>query len=253
MNDRPAPAGDVDDGDARARHRRAWDLVPWVVAGSATPAESRGVLDHARDCEECAAEIAFHRAVRDGMALPSVDAEAETRAADAAWAAMALRLDAEAALAEAPPVPAAASGASAGSAPAHPAVAMPRPAANAVRWLAAAVVVQAVGLAAMAGVLAWRTPAESAFETLSEAPAAPGGRDVGVQLVFAPEVTLGEIGTRLAAVGWQLAEVSADGLRYVAVPGGTQALPPVQALAAWRGQPGVLLAEPMPPPAAPRR
>lgn len=245
MNDRPAPHGDANDGDARARHRRAWDLVPWVVAGSATPAEIRGVLDHARECEECAAEIAFHRAVRDGMALPAADAEVDTRTADAAWAAMALRLDAEAALGE--PAP---------GALARPTVVAPRPAANAVRWLAAAVVVQAVGLAGMAGVLAWRTPAEPAFETLSEtagAPVAPAGQGAGVQLVFAPGVTLGEIGTRLAAAGWQLAEVSPDGLRYVAVPGGPQAVPRAQVLSAWRGQPGILLAEPLPPAAAPRR
>jgi hypothetical protein len=262
-----APMADRLDADAargpHSPHRQAWDLVPWVVAGVAGEAQRRFVHEHARECAECRAEIEFHRAVRDGMAgsAPSQSTAAEratesatesatgsttgsttgsatgSAAENSAWAQMQMRLEAEAALApptgDVPPP---------GLAPA-PGRILP----GTLRWLVAAVVVQAVGLAALAGVLAFRAGAEPSFEALGDGPgAAAVQHGAGVRLVLAPELTLGEIRTRLAASGWQLAEVSADGSRFVALPAGAAAAPREQVLALWRMQPGTLLAEPMP-------
>jgi hypothetical protein len=229
-------------------HRHVWDLIPWVVAGTASEEDRRRVHAHAEGCAECRAEIDFHTAVREGLRWP---AAADDGSADAAWARMQLRLDSEAewprAAADAAP-PAAVP-----MPPPHPA------ASNATRWLAAAVVVQSVGLAALAGALVLRPAAAPQFETLSDAtsdaaPTAPGAwaTEGGVQLVLAPSATVGALGRAVSALGWQLADVSPDGQRLVAVPSQPGAQPREAALAALRMAPGVVLAEPMPSVGLPR-
>jgi hypothetical protein len=223
-------------------HRRAWDLIPWVVAETASVAEQREVMAHAQACAECRAEIDFHTAVREGVRLPLESPSAEQAGADAAWARMQLRLDTEPEAAAAVGSPGAGWGAAAAHAVPHAS------AGNTTRWLAAAVVVQAVGLAALAGALVLRPEAGPEYEALSEAvPAAaavpgPGG----IQLVLAGTLTLAELNAVLSGIGWRLSEVSGDGQRFVAVPALAGAAHREAALAALRARPGVLLAEPMP-------
>ena len=72
----------TDEDDPAASRRQAWDLIPWVVAGSASPAEQRLLAEHTAASAEVRDEPAFHRAVKAGMddsAAPPHDAEPARR------------------------------------------------------------------------------------------------------------------------------------------------------------------------------
>jgi anti-sigma factor RsiW len=42
-------------------HRHAWDLIPWIVNGSAHAQERTAVETHLSQCDECRAELQFQR------------------------------------------------------------------------------------------------------------------------------------------------------------------------------------------------
>ncbi|MEO8923942.1 MAG: zf-HC2 domain-containing protein [Caldimonas sp.] len=48
-------------------HRQTWDLIPWVVNGSATAAECGQVEEHLRNCVDCRDEYAFQSLLHAGM------------------------------------------------------------------------------------------------------------------------------------------------------------------------------------------
>ncbi|MFT0174763.1 zf-HC2 domain-containing protein [Paraburkholderia mimosarum] len=45
--------------DLERAHLRTWELLPWVVNGSASEAERAEVDEHAATCERCRAELAL--------------------------------------------------------------------------------------------------------------------------------------------------------------------------------------------------
>jgi len=118
-------------------HRQAWELIPWVLNGRASDEERALVDAHVRECADCRAELAFQREVQEGM-LQAPEPKLDARAGlDQLWK----RIDA--------------GGSAAPTVPRN---------GNVVRWLAAAVVVEAIGLAALStGMLVVGAP----YQTLS--------------------------------------------------------------------------------------
>lgn len=212
--------------DPRIEHLRAWDALPWVANGRATPEQVRWVTEHLAGCEDCRAELAWQQRLVATMAGDAADpAEARDPDTEAGLEHLLGRLDAV--LEQAPSASASGRG-------------LPR-----LTWaLAAAVVAQAVGLGVMSLQLAAAPEAEAEFRTLSEAPRA------------APMATLRvlpDAGMLLA--DWQ-ALLQAQGLQVVAGPNaagayalapapGQVAAPADQVLARLRATPGVRLAEPI--------
>lgn len=147
--------------DARVRHRRAWEAIPWRVNGRIDDAE-RAVLEaHLRECRDCRDELALQERVRDELARqpgPAADI-------DASLARLWQRIDAQDAM--------------------RPAA---DPARTWVRWLAAAVIVESVALAALIGANVGGAAPE--YRTFSTPPAAGAP---AIRAVFAADLPLGEL------------------------------------------------------------
>ena len=197
-------------------HRRAWELMPWVASGSATEAECLFVEEHLQSCADCREESAFHQNLHRALQQSARDVHDGEPALQRLMA----RIEAGAPRAEQPTTY--------------------RP----VRWLVAAVVVQAVGLAA-AGVALWERGAAPDYRTLSNMGNMGNvGRAADIRLV--PDATLGlaELQSLLARHGLQVVEVSSDARLWgLVAPGSAQDKSDL--LQRLRVEPGVLLAEPI--------
>jgi hypothetical protein len=177
--------------DISSAHRRAWDLIPWIVNDSAPESERQAVQAHLESCADCRQELEFQRQLQAAMAqqdAPEIDARDS-------WQRLRSRLDT----------------------PARPAVAVRSGQRRARRagkagmpWLIAAMVVQAIGLGAL-GAAWWSRPSAPAsvppgyaavYRTLS-APetAAPAAT---IRVVFAPEVTIAQLQAMLAGARLQV-------------------------------------------------
>jgi hypothetical protein len=212
MADLPKPPPGAPASDP-SEHRRAWDAIPWVVAGSAAIADVNRVMHHLPHCASCREEFEFqqrlHRGLRDAAA-PEADPEPGLQ-----------RLMARIEAANTEPVP-------------TPRLAGP------VRWLAAAVVVQAVGLAA-AG-FAWMGATRDAeFRTLST-PEAP--RTASLRLVPAAGMDFAALRGLLAELKLDIVDVAPDGSSLGLAPADGQAATAQAALPRLRGHAGVQMAEP---------
>jgi hypothetical protein len=112
-------------------HAEAWALLPWLANGRIAGEEREWVEAHVHTCAECRAELAAQRMISSGMrddAVPTPTAASdEQRSFDKLWA----RIEAS----ESATLPATGTGGGGGFR-----------ASRTVRWLAAAVIVQAVGL-----------------------------------------------------------------------------------------------------------
>ncbi len=219
---RATPAGD--------EHRRAWDAIPWVVAGAASGDESLWVQAHLPQCSECQAEWALQQRVHAGL-----NAAEPAQLPDPAPALRSLmaRLDA---------------GTTYDPGEARPAGLTTRPQPTPwTRWLAAAVLVQAIGLGAAGLVLFDRhgqgASNEGEYRTLSQATTpAPAAT---LRLVLAPGMDFSTLRLLLARTRLVAVEVGADGnsLGLAAADGDPRtvsaALPVLRAAAA------VMLAEPI--------
>jgi hypothetical protein len=208
-------------------HRQVWDLVPWVAAGSASDADQLG-------CDDCRQEMSFHQQLVQGMRNHSAE-PLGTDSADAALQKLWAHVDHSV-----HPVHAFAAAASAAP------VVSAKPAASGARWLMAAVLVQSVGLAALAGLLLhhWR---DAPYQTLST-PLATAAV-VHLRLVPAATMPVGQLSALLSSHGLQIVESNHDGTVLgvaLTATSATSATPDtVQALAGrLRAEPGVLLAEP---------
>lgn len=210
-------------------HRRIWELIPWVVNGSAGAAERQAVEEHLRDCADCRDEYAFQSRLHAGIAAETTGAGADD--AQAGLRRLLARIDADAA--------------------ATTPGAEPRRFRPGGRALIAAVVVQAIGLALFAALLLQRERSEARYETLTRAPAR--AIPAAIRLVPAPALTLAELQAMLAAEKLHVVESNAGGSIYglafdaVVPPGAVAAA--VERLRAHRG---VLLAEPIAPSSTPR-
>ena len=203
-----------DEGLHSAEHRQAWDLIPWVLNGTASEAEQALVHAHLQGCADCRAEYEFEQRLQRGMALddgpPVMDAERGLRRF---WA----------------DVPAA-------NAPAAPPARRPLQ-----RWLIAALLVQAVGLAGLGTLLGLRGGDD--YQVLSRPEALPA--TASIRIAPAPGLQVGELRALLARSDLQIVQSSSDAsqLALALAPGAR--FDRAQAIALLRAEPGILLAEPI--------
>lgn len=203
-------------------HRRAWDRLCWVVAGTASDEDRRLVDSHVGDCEECSAELAFQHRIRAGL----LEGAAAPHDAEPALRRLMARIDAGDARVDLPSATTLAS--------ARPAV---------TRWLAAAVIVQAIGIAAASTALWQRTDRGAGYRTLSGDASPPAA--ARVRLVPAADMDFAALQSLLARHRLAVVEASADGRSFgLATVDGTS--PETgDLLQRLRGEPGVRMAEPI--------
>jgi hypothetical protein len=130
-------------------HAEAWALLPWLANGRIAPEDREWVEAHVSGCADCRAELAAQRLVvsqvsRDEAAVPQPAASEEQRSFNKLWA----RIEAAESVSTGS---ASGSGTSAGAARTS----------RTVRWLAAAVVVQAIGLGVLG--MAFRNAGDNNF------------------------------------------------------------------------------------------
>jgi hypothetical protein len=168
-------------------HAEAWGLLPWLANGRIAPEDREWVEAHVLGCGECRAELAAQRLVvsqvkRDEAAAPAPAASDEQRSFNKLWA----RIEAAESVST-----------SSSSGTGTPASA-PR-ASRTVRWLAAAVVVQAIGLGII-GLAMFGESRSDAFMTVSSVEA-PRTNAPTVRIVFSPDASISTINTLLAHQG----------------------------------------------------
>jgi len=201
-----------DEGLHSAEHRQAWDLIPWVLNGTASEAEQALVQAHLQGCVDCRAEYEFERRLQHGMALddgpPAMDAERGLRRF---WA----------------DVPAA-------NAPAAPRRPLQR-------WLVAALLVQAVGLATLGTLLGLRGGDD--YQVLSRPEVLPAA--ASIRIAPAPGLQVGELRALLARSDLQIVQANSDASQMALALAPGARFDRAQAIALLRAEPGILLAEPI--------
>jgi Putative zinc-finger len=210
-------------------HRQVWDLIPWVAAGSASDADHDRVRQHLTGCDNCRQEMAFHQHLVQGMRADGAESAADANA-DTALQRLWARVDQGSPQTTPSVVPA-------------PLLVNGKAATHHSRWLVAAVLLQSVGLAALAGLLLhnWR---DVPYPTLSTSPTSAAV--VQLRLVPAPTMPVGQLSALLSSHGLHVVESNHDGTVLGLALSAPVSTPNVlQALATQlRAEPGVLLAEP---------
>lgn len=194
---------------------RAWESMPWVLQGSATPLQAEWLHRHLVRCAACRAEYAQQTRLRRAASLlPDIPIDA-----NAGLARLLARLDA---------------------ADAQPARVRPR-ARWLVRALAAAVLIQVVGIAAL-GTALWRTDTGAPYRTLSQpaAPAAPGA----IRVVPAASLAMADWDALLRGLHLHVVNGPNSVGAYTVVPNAA-AVPTQQAVRELRAARGIVLAEPI--------
>jgi hypothetical protein len=171
-------------------HAEAWALLPWLANGRIGLAEREWVEAHVQSCAECRTELAAQRAlvsqmVSAGATATATESGEEQRSFDKLWA----RIEAsETAAGSDGGVRRMASGTSRS--------------ARTVRWLAAAVVVQAIGLGVL-GMTALRGGPQSAGSNEYTPVSVPlqARKAPALRIVFAPETSVATVNTLLAHQG----------------------------------------------------
>ncbi|HTU67440.1 MAG TPA: zf-HC2 domain-containing protein [Steroidobacteraceae bacterium] len=184
-------------------HAEAWDLIPWLANGRLAAGDREWVEAHVAGCAECRAELAAQRTVVASMSADDAaggSGHDEQKSFNKLWA----RIEA-AESATSPQTLGVTSGAAQGAAGNG---AGGSRTSRTVRWLAAAVVVQAIGL----GVLGFsaargdsmRANAARPGEFVTVADAQPRLDAPAVRLVFAPQASIETINTLLTHQGLSL-------------------------------------------------
>lgn len=211
------------DEDFAAAHRGSWDAIPWVVNGSAQAPLRHRVEAHLQQCADCRDELARQRALEQAIA----QAQPARTDAQAGLRRLMRRID------EAAP------DAGRGSAERRAG------AGSLVRWLAAAVVVEAVGLSVLGAGLLWRDAAAPSYQTLS-APSAESGT-VALRIVPTASLRADELQALLNGLELQIVSgPNAAGAYGLALRARDTGAAQVAAkVAALRAAPGIRLVEPV--------
>jgi len=173
-------------------HAEAWALLPWLANGRIAPEDREWVETHVQGCAECRAEIAAQRMVATQVYRedsPAPAASDEQRSFNKLWS----RIEAS----ESAAMPAAGTRAAAASTRSS----------RTVRWLAAAVVVQAIGLGAFGLALRGNAPGSApgnVGEYTTVTSADPRVNAPAVRLVFAPQASIATINTLLTHQGLEI-------------------------------------------------
>ncbi|MBB4606464.1 zf-HC2 domain-containing protein [Xanthomonas arboricola] len=198
----------------------AWELMPAVLLDSATEEENTWLIAHVAKCASCSAEFAQQNRLRQALALPS----AVKLDANAGLQRLLGRLDApEQAIAPAPP-------------------AARRSGSWTVRALAAAALVQAIGLGVMGVRLASPAPSHD-YRTLSSATAQPVPQGA-IRVVPDAKMTVADWDRLLHAQQLQVIGGPNEMGAYTVVPAQPQPpAQPQQTVQQLRANPGIRMAE----------
>jgi len=173
-------------------HAEAWALLPWLANGRIEAVDREWVEAHVAGCAECRAELVAQRKVASGMSLDAerpASGNEEQKSFNKLWA----RIEA---MESSSPVSADASSGG------H------RRSSRTVRWLAAAVVVQAVGLGVL-GFSSLRGPSQAdGFVTVTDS--TPRLNAPAVRIVFAPRASIDTINTLLVHQGLSIVSGPGD-------------------------------------------
>lgn len=151
-------------------HEQCWELIPWIVNGRANETEQRTVLAHAEDCAECREELERHRQ----MLLHMRGTDEIIPAPNASWQKLLAQIDEQPTQASKP----------------HK---IRRP------WLIAALWLQLVAIAALAGALfSSSLRPQPEYTTLSSAQTTD--LQAAVRVVFAPNAALDAVNRLLRQV-----------------------------------------------------
>jgi len=203
-----------------SQHRLTWDLIPWLVNGSISPLDRAQAEAHLATCADCRDELAFQSRLHAGVSIErDIPADCE-----GGLATLLARIDAE----EGPPARA---------------DAQPARRTWLLRSLAAVIVLQALGIAAL--LRPWHG-GDAAYRTLSTPRAAP--EKALVRFVPSPTLSLAELQQVLASHDLRIVDVNEAGTILSLAPVDAKAATPQAidaAIASLRRTPGVLLAEPL--------
>jgi hypothetical protein len=218
---------------AAGEHRQAWEAIPWVVNGSATPAQRRLLDAHLPGCDDCRLELARQRELQSAIASAPLPATGD---AEAGLQRLFARIDrvhqeGEAAAAGVPRRTgrrAAPSGLS--------------------LWLAAAVVVEALALAVLGVGLVARSDPAPGYVTLSDGAA---GRGATIRIVPAPSMRIDDLQRLLQTLNLQVVAGPNSVGAYDLAPQAEQPARELQ-ISTLRADPTLRLVEPIDPSGAPR-
>ena len=237
-------------------HRHTWDVIPWLVNGTAAPADRALADEHLRTCANCRDELAFQSQVHAGMNVSTAAVHEGKPALDRLFA----RIDAESKNQQNFAIEASSNETSYANNPLHAWHAPSR-----LKWtryrarlLAAIVTAQTVGLVLL-GVLLLRQeqlPNPIArYETLSQASASAG--PATIRFVPMPSLTVGAMQAMLADAKLRIVESNQGSSIYGLAPepntqsdaaedsSMARAASTAEAVARLRNQSGVLLVEPI--------
>jgi anti-sigma factor RsiW len=210
---RPTPAG--------RDCARAWEAMPWILQATASREQEAWLDSHLATCDDCRVEFEQQRKLARAVQLPA-DVKLDP---EAGLARLFARLDVDDPQQEPAPVRTASNG-------------------WLLRSLAAAVVLQAVGLGAL-GLKLWSTPEHAApatYRTLSnDAPAAPQG---AIHVVPDKGMNMSAWNALLQAQHLHVVDGPNGVGAYTVLPDDTQ-VGSKQAAERLRGTPGIRFAEPV--------
>ncbi len=196
-----------------ANHEHCWELIPWVVNGRASDAEHRAVLTHAETCAECREELERHRLIH-GQMRGTDDVIA---APNASWQKLLAQIDTQ---------------------PATP-VSESRKARR--PWLIAALWLQLVAIAALAGAL-FTSIRQPEYKTLSTPTPDVTDSRAAVRVVFAPDAPLNKVNELLRQIDANIiAGPSEAGVYTLSASAGKDVQ---RIIVTLRAHPEVLFAEP---------
>jgi len=181
-------------------HAEAWALLPWLANGRIDAADREWVEAHVAGCAECRAELAAQRQVASQMsrdAQQPASGNEEQKSFNKLWA----RIEA----AESATTPANGTAVAGGLRSSRP-----------VRWLAAAVVVQAVGLGVL-GFSSMRGNSAGADDIVTVANPEARLNAPAVRIVFASQASINTINTLLTHQGLSIVSGPGDSGNFTAV------------------------------------
>jgi len=182
-------------------HAEAWALLPWLANGRIAPEDREWVEAHVQDCAECRAELAAQRMVAshvtsDQANSPLPASSDEQKSFNKLWA----RIEA------------AESASMTATGTMGAPVPVPR-SSRTVRWLAAAVVVQAIGLGILVATLRGNS-VDASMRTVTDV--SPRLNAPAVRLVFSPDASVDSVKTLLIHQGLSIVAGPGDAGNFTA-------------------------------------
>jgi len=236
-------------------HRRSWDLIPWIVNGTAQLQERAEVESHLAQCRECREELQFQSELQTGMVAQTPDAIAAGMDVERGWQHLRARLDREPgratdrALSDSIPEDKAGRFLEPREGPPERTWWHASRSNWAVGWAVAAVL-EAVALAGLGLALSSRVPSSPAgawlpaYRTLAQAQAMP--QSATIRLVLEPRTTLAQLQGMLERSGLQIVGgPSKAGVWSLAPSSASGSTATEAALRSLRADPAVRFAEPL--------